>query len=290
MKTGIIVEPSVWLYGDNFTEITDELLMGWAVGILEEASGWCKVVTHYGYMGYLKRNAVIFCSEEALEQRDNSGQTVFISRGFADVLKEPKVQGEILVTLARGAFVTVCAEQENGYRQIKLADGRVGYVPCIAYECRRDNDGYLYEENPADYFMGQVKWYPWQENSVRERLVCYAKRYLGTQYRWGGKTPLGIDCSGLTFMSYLMSGILIYRDAKLKQGYPVQEISRTAMKMGDLLYFPRHIAMYIGGCQYIHSTGNPRSFGCVINSLSEEDWNYRKDLAESLYAVGSVFE
>ena len=35
MKTGIITEPSVWLYGENRTDVVDELFMGWAVGIID---------------------------------------------------------------------------------------------------------------------------------------------------------------------------------------------------------------------------------------------------------------
>ena len=115
------------------------------------------------------------------------------------------------------------------------------------------------------------------------------KSYLGTQYRWAGKSPAGIDCSGLTFMCYLMNGILIYRDAEIKEGYPVHKISIEQMQPADLLYFPNHVAMYIGDGMYIHATGNERSFGCVINSLLKEEFHYRKDLAEHILAVGSVW-
>ena len=90
-------------------------------------------------------------------------------------------------------------------------------------------------------------------------------------------------------MCYLMNGILIYRDAEWNENYPVHKISIDKMQPGDLLYFPKHIAIYLGDGMYIHATGNERSFGCVINSLLKEDFNYRKDLAESILAVGSVW-
>lgn len=92
-----------------------------------------------------------------------------------------------------------------------------------------------------------------------------------------------------TSVSYMMNGILTYRDAKIVEGYPVREIAAGEKKMGDLLYFPGHIAMYMGNGKYIHSTGKAGSGGVVINSLNPEDADFRADLAESLYAVGSIF-
>ena len=112
---------------------------------------------------------------------------------------------------------------------------------------------------------------------------------MGTQYRWGGKSPLGIDCSGTTSMSYMLNGVLTYRDARIVEGYPVKEISRDEMKKGDLLYFAGHIALYLGDGLYIHSTARTGSNGIDINSLNPEDTNYRKDLDEGLLKVGTIF-
>ncbi|MFR6589933.1 MAG: C40 family peptidase [Gallintestinimicrobium sp.] len=57
------------------------------------------------------------------------------------------------------------------------------------------------------------------EEAFRESIMQTAYSCLGTQYRWGGKTACGIDCSGLAFMSYFRNGILIWRDAAIKEGY-----------------------------------------------------------------------
>lgn len=288
MEIGIITEPAVWLYEENKRDISDQLFMGWAVGIFKEKDGWLEIVTHYGYTGCLKKEGLLFCTQEHLRKRDGSAQTVFFCRAFTDVMEEPTVHSKILLTLSRGSFATALSEVKNGYRRIRLANGREGYVPCISYECRKDSDGYLYDAAPWTWFLRQTR-NVCLENAFRRRLVESAESYLGTQYRWGGKSAEGLDCSGLTFMCYQMNGILIYRDAKIKEPFPVRQIPIEEVLPGDLLYFPDHIAMYIGNHKYIHVTANEKSFGCVINSFCRYDKDYRKDLAEKLLMAGSVF-
>ena len=104
------------------------------------------------------------------------------------------------------------------------------------------------------------------EEAFRESIVQTAYSYLGTQYRWGGKTACGIDCSGLAFMSYFRNGILIWRDAAIKEGYPVHEIPIEQAKPGDLLFFPGHVAIYLGNGKIIHATGHPESSCVTVNS------------------------
>jgi cell wall-associated NlpC family hydrolase len=112
---------------------------------------------------------------------------------------------------------------------------------------------------------------------------------MGTQYRWGGKSTLGIDCSGLCQMAYMLNGIIIYRDAKIMEGFPIHEIPFEEVKPCDLLFFPGHVAMYMGNGKYVHSTGKNGSDGVVINSFNPKDSDFREDLYQSLKAVGSIF-
>lgn len=286
---GIVVKPSAWLYNDDKSGHTDELFMGWAVGVMEQENGWLNVVTHYGYRGYLREEDIRFAGREELCSREQKESALFLNRDFADVMEQPNVRSRILCTLCKGAFFTGHQEISNGYRKITLSDGRKGYVPQIACGCRRENDGYLYSGMPNGYFLNQDDAFRCTESDFRQQIISHAIRYLGAQYRWAGKSPAGIDCSGLSFMCYLMSGRIIYRDAKIMPGYPVQKIPLRHIKPGDLLYFPGHIAIYLGDGRYIHATGNEKNFGCVRNSLFKKDPDYRKDLADSLLMAGGMW-
>ena len=61
------------------------------------------------------------------------------------------------------------------------------------------------------------------------------------------------------------------------------------VKPGDLLFFPGHVAMYLGEGRYIHSTGRSGDDGVVFNSLNPADPDYREDLHQKITQVGSFF-
>lgn len=291
MKTGIVITPNAYLYQEpEKTSITDEIFMGWAVGILEEAGEYIKVVTHYGYSGYMERIGVRECELEELKIRDRKGDSFYIIRLFVDVMSIPDVKGKILYTLSRGSLVTILPKvEEKGYQKVLLSNGSMGYLPKISLVKRKDTDGFLYTDDREEFFLNQEAISKIPQEILRKRITDNAKLYLGTQYRWGGKSAEGLDCSGMTFMSYWMCGIIIYRDAKIVKEYPIKEIPLEEINRGDLLFFPGHVAMYLENGKYIHTTANKFSFGCVINSLCETDADYRKDLREQLLCVGSIF-
>ena len=90
-------------------------------------------------------------------------------------------------------------------------------------------------------------------------------------------------------MSYFLNGITIFRDARIEPGFPVRAISPEAARPADLLYFPGHVALYLGEGRYVHSTARAGSDGVVINSLCPGQPGYRADLRESLITAGTVF-
>lgn len=230
------------------------------------------VRTPYRYTGYCKKEDLIL--DQARVAAWETGELCVVMQGFADVLDEPRVQGVGLESLARGGRLLAHREEateEAGWVCVELTDGRRGYT--------------------KEKFLGPYYSAPFtaDEDAFRKRLVEMAKGYLGTQYRWGGKSTLGIDCSGLTSMCYMLCGVYIYRNAGYVDDFAVHEIAAAEKKPGDLLYFPGHIAMYIGDDRYIHSTGRNGDDGVVINSLNPAHEDFREDLLKMLERAASMF-
>lgn len=254
------------------SSIQDEGLYGMPVTLLEEARpGWVRIRTHYHYEGYVPTSSLYLLSEA--ESQHRAGTLHFVIQGHADILSQPKVQGIRLLTVTRGAIISVMPKVEapEGWVKVKLNDGTIGYMKATFLK--------PYITHPSAV----------EEEQLRQNLVETAKLYLGVQYRWGGKSTEGIDCSGLCSMAYLLNGIIIFRDAKIKEGFPIRTISFNQRQKGDLLYFPGHIAMLISENEYIHATGRNGSSGVVINSLNRSHPLYRTDLEEQLHGVGSFF-
>lgn len=258
--------------------LDDELLYGMVVEVLEETpdaegsgEAWLRIRTPYRYEGYCKK-AELLVDEKRAEEWERASLCV-VMQPFADVLSEPRVQGVCMEALSRGGRLIRHGEapEHEGWIEVELADGRRGFT-------KEKFLGPYYAEAFTD-----------NEEQFRKRLVEMAEGYMGTQYRWGGKSSLGIDCSGLTSMCYMLCGVFIYRNARFVTDFAVREIAFQEKKPGDLLYFPGHIAMYIGDDRYIHSTGKNGSDGVVINSLNPAHEEFRQDLLEKLEHVGSIF-
>ncbi|GEO46861.1 C40 family peptidase [Companilactobacillus kimchii] len=92
--------------------------------------------------------------------------------------------------------------------------------------------------------------------STAANVISTAKKYLGTPYVWGGKTPSGFDCSGFTSYVYNQAtgkNIGSYTVAQESAG--TQEAVSQA-SAGDLLFWggkgsSYHVAIYLGNNQYI---------------------------------------
>lgn len=98
-------------------------------------------------------------------------------------------------------------------------------------------------------------------------IVAVAESFLGTDYRWGGMTIDGIDCSGLVWVSYSNNGVVLPRDADQQRAMG-HSVERDALVAGDLLFFPGHVAISTGGTGVVHAE---RASGGVVRASLDSD-------------------
>lgn len=87
-----------------------------------------------------------------------------------------------------------------------------------------------------------------------EAAVAAARSQLGAPYVWGGTSPSGFDCSGLTQWAYRQAGVEIPRTAE-QQAIGTQ-VTADQLQPGDLVVWDGHVAMYAGDGQIIEA-GDP---------------------------------
>jgi len=136
------------------------------------------------------------------------------------------------------------------------------------------------ESKTYDALLSQAPAEPEAENlpetaslagmSLQDRLVLFAKKMLNIPYRFGGNTPVGIDCSAYVKKVYSLIGVNLPRSAReqFAEGKPVDG---EELSMGDLVFFktyasfPSHVGIYLGNNLFIHASS--RSKKVTIDSL-----------------------
>lgn len=124
-----------------------------------------------------------------------------------------------------------------------------------------------------------------QDNSLQEEIVGYGKKFLGTNYRSGGKDPKGFDCSGYTSFIFQKFG---YRLSKSSSGQAAQVPgidNPEELKVGDLVFYEGrrqngtvgHVGIVTevkpnGQFRFIHSS---TSNGVIISSSNEPYYKAR---------------
>jgi gamma-D-glutamyl-L-lysine dipeptidyl-peptidase len=214
------------------SEMCTQILLGEHFIIEEEQKKWCKIKLYLdGYEGWIDRKMVT-----PITQREYN----YLSD------KTQPVSSEIFNIV----------QQINHYRNFLIVSGST--LP-------------HYKSKKATFKIANVE-YQIQGNSVNDykiddprlKIINAALKYFNAPYLWGGRTPLGIDCSGLTQIVYKIAGIIIPRDATQQATYGEHFSFVEEALPGDLAFFDNengeiiHVGIIWDKNKIIHSSGKVR--------------------------------
>lgn len=84
-------------------------------------------------------------------------------------------------------------------------------------------------------------------------FVAVAERFVGVPYLWGGKSSLGIDCSGLVQVALNACGIPCPRDSDMQEKAFGKAVSLAGLQSGDIIFWKGHVAIARGRNSMIHA-------------------------------------
>lgn len=87
-------------------------------------------------------------------------------------------------------------------------------------------------------------------------FVAVAEFFLGAPYLWGGKTSLGIDCSGLVQIALQAAGIACPRDSHMQETALGKPSSLAELRRGDLVFWKGHVAIARDSETIIHANAH----------------------------------
>jgi hypothetical protein len=90
--------------------------------------------------------------------------------------------------------------------------------------------------------------------TIEHDFVAVAERFVGVPYLWGGKTSLGIDCSGLVQVALDACGISCPRDSDVQERALGVPIDPADLRRGDLIFWQGHVAIARGGGLVLHAS------------------------------------
>jgi gamma-D-glutamyl-L-lysine dipeptidyl-peptidase len=239
---------------DHRSELGTQLLLGEGVRILERRAGgaWCRVESEAdGYRGWVRSwgLAEVDARRAAAWRRRARAR---IGALYAEAREAPG-RGALVTPLLWSARV-VALGRRGRHSRVALPDGRDAWVETSALAGRRPPD-----------------------------LVARVRSLLGVPYLWGGRTAVGIDCSGFTQLVLAERGIRVPRDAadQERRTRPVHNVDRA--QAGDLVFFgdrpgpAGHVGLMLGGGYYAHARGRVR-----INSIDPRNPLYDKALGAQI--------
>lgn len=210
-------------------EMTTQLLFGEHFKVLKRQGSWHYIRNAFDdYESWVDAKQYQEISEETFEELQQQKPTISLDlmAGLDDLTRKSVIPIPIGSTLP-------------------YFDGRVCNLEGFEYEFEGQTNTILHA-------------------SLSESLISNAYSYLNAPYLWGGRNPLGIDCSGFTQNCFKIIGIKLPRDAYQQAELGEQVAFINEARPGDLAFFDNdegriiHVGIVMDKQLIIHASGKVR--------------------------------
>lgn len=222
------------------------------------------------------------------------GQMFEVTQALAPLRPAPSPDAELLTEALKGERVTIYDRNGEGFAWGQLnSDGYVGWLPDAALakpvtgpthkvtalrtfafpaasiklppvETLSMGAGVTITRDDGAFAVTREGWYLPRGHigsleAIEDDFVAVAERFTGTPYLWGGKSSLGIDCSGLVQISLNAAGLGCPRDSDMQQdglGRELSAVETKHLQRGDLIFWEGHVAIARDATTIVHANAH----------------------------------